>query len=172
MKQILKWSAITLLVVFVVIQLKRPDRGNPPIDAARTVQQHTKMTPEVAAIFERSCQDCHSNQTQWPWYSNVAPASWWLADHVSDGRRHLNLSDWTQGERRQKPKPTSRQLEEICEEVEKGGMPLKSYLRLHPSAKLSPADVKAICDWTKTELQRLTPRATIQFPVRRLEKKG
>jgi hypothetical protein len=92
--------------------------------------------------------------------------SWWLADHVSDGRRHLNFSDWTQTERRPKPKPPASQLGEICEQVERGEMPLKSYVLLHPSARLSPADVKAICDWTKAELQRLAPRAANQTPSR------
>jgi hypothetical protein len=72
--RILKWVAIVLVVGLVGIQFVRPARTNPPVDKSQTIEAFTQMTPEVTSILDRSCRDCHSNQTVWPWYSNVAPS--------------------------------------------------------------------------------------------------
>jgi hypothetical protein len=152
--KILKWLLIIVGVVFLGAQFKRPPRTNPPVDQTQTLEAHTQMTPQVGAVLSRSCNDCHSNNTTWPWYTNVAPVSWFIADHVEDGRRHLNFSEWGKGDERRKRK----KLEEICEEVRDGAMPLSSYTPLHPQAKLTPEDIKTLCDWTEAERARLTPR--------------
>src|ERR1043166_829876 len=94
MRRVLKIIAILLVVLVVGIQAIRPARTNPPFDESQTINAKTQMTPEVAAIFDRSCRDCHSNKTVWPWYTNVAPVSWWLSNHVNDGRRAMNMSEW------------------------------------------------------------------------------
>ena len=86
MKRILKWTGITLVVLLVVIQAVRPAKTNPAVDESRTIQAHSQITPEVTAILERACYDCHSNKTIWPWYSQVAPVSWLLVSDVNDGR--------------------------------------------------------------------------------------
>lgn len=154
MLKILKWSVLVAAVIFAAAQFVRPARTNPPIVEAQTAQAHLKMTSEVEAVFRRACYDCHSNETRWPWYSNVAPASWFLIDHVDHGRRHLNFSDWAQSGRRSEKNPAA-QLDEIYEQVKGGGMPLGSYLILHRDASLSDQDVKVICDWVKSERLRL-----------------
>ena len=159
MSKVLKWSGITLAVLFVAAQAVRPERNNPPVDQAQTVQAHTQLTPEVAAIFKRACYDCHSSETQWPWYSNVAPVSWWLADHVSHARSHMNFSNWMQKGGHSGEGDAQAILHEICEEVKERKMPLSSYLLLHPDAKLSDEDIKTICDWTKAESERLAAEA-------------
>ncbi|MEA2205014.1 MAG: hypothetical protein QOE77_1790 [Blastocatellia bacterium] len=151
--KILKWLVVIVGVVFLAAQFKRPERTNPPVDQTQTLEAHTQMTPQVGAVLSRSCNDCHSNNTTWPWYTNVAPVSWFIADHVEDGRRHLNFSEWGKGDERRKRK----KLEEICEEVRDGAMPLSSYTPLHPQAKLTPEDIKTLCDWTEAERARLTP---------------
>jgi len=152
--KILKWLVIIVGVVFLAAQFKRPARTNPPVDQTQTLEAHTQMTPQVGSVLSRSCNDCHSNNTAWPWYTNVAPVSWFIADHVEDGRRHLNFSEWGKGDERRKRK----KLEEICEEVRDGAMPLSSYTPLHPQAKLTPEDIKTLCDWTEAERARLAPR--------------
>ncbi|MGZ5436867.1 MAG: heme-binding domain-containing protein [Pyrinomonadaceae bacterium] len=149
--RILKWVAIVLALAAVGIQFVRPARTNPPLEPAQTLEAHTQMTPEVAKIFERSCNDCHSNRTTWPWYTNVAPVSWWTIDHVTHGRSHLNYSEWGKLERPDQEKS----LQEICDEVLDGKMPLPSYLPMHPQARLSEQDKKVLCDWTEAERQRM-----------------
>jgi len=89
----LKWTAIVLLVLFVGLQLKRPARTNPAVDESQTIEAHTPIPPQVKDILDRSCRDCHSNKTEWPWYTNVAPVSWWITGHVDQGRNNLNLSE-------------------------------------------------------------------------------
>jgi cytochrome c551/c552 len=153
--RILKWVAIVLIVVFVAIQFVRPAMTNPPVDESQTIIAKAQAPPDVASVFDRSCRDCHTNKTVWPWYTNVAPVSWWLANHVNDGRRSLNMSEWGK-------LPNDRQerkLRQICDQVQDGMMPLSSYTPMHPAAKLSEQDKKTLCDWTEKERQRLSGTA-------------
>jgi hypothetical protein len=149
--KILKWSGITLVVLFVLIQAVRPAKTNPPVDESKTFQANTNISPEVTAILERSCNDCHTNKTTWPWYSQVAPVSWLLVSDVNDARKNLSLSDWGTYD----SKKRSRKLQEICEQIETGAMPLPSYVLLHRAARLSDSDKRTLCDWTKQEGERV-----------------
>jgi hypothetical protein len=151
MKKFLKWTAIVLALIFVGIQFIRPARMNPPIDEAETIQAKLNVPPEIDSILARSCNDCHSNRTDWIWYSNVAPASWFMAYHVEEGRIELNFSEWG----KLSPGRASRKLEEICEQVNAGEMPIWNYVLLHPSAHLTDADKKKLCDWAKQEQAKL-----------------
>ena len=150
--KIIKWFLISLACLFILIQLRRPARSNPAVDQSQTIEARTQMTPEVAAIFNRSCADCHSHKTEWPWYTNVAPVSWFIANHVDQGRKRVNLSEWGRLDRDRQDK----KLRQICDEVEDGAMPLSSYLPMHPRAKLSEQDKQTLCDWTAAERGRLS----------------
>ena len=130
----------------------RPARTNPAVEETQTVNALTQMKPEVSSILDRSCADCHSNKTIWPWYTQFAPVSWWLVDHVNEGRRELNLSEWGKLARERQ----ERKLRQMCDEVTDGQMPLSSYLPMHPSARLSEQDKKVLCDWTEQERARLS----------------
>lgn len=147
----LKWVLIALAVLFIALQFVRPARTNPLVDESKTVQANTQMTPQVNAIIERSCRDCHSNKTEWPWYSNVSPVSWFVAGHVEEGRRDMNFSEWAQYDQHRR----EAYLDLICEMVSKGMMPLSSYTRIHHQSKLSTDDARTICEWTEAERQRL-----------------
>jgi hypothetical protein len=151
MVRALKIIIIVLVVLFLGIQVVRPARTNPPVNESQTIFARTQMTPQVAEILTRSCNDCHSNKTVWPWYTNVAPISWWLSNHVNSGRHILNYSEWGRLERDRQ----DRKLRQICDEVEDGAMPLSSYLPMHPKARLSEEDKKILCDWTAAERERL-----------------
>jgi hypothetical protein len=107
-----------------------------------------RVTPEVTAVLDRACRDCHSNDTIWPWYSNVAPISWLVIDHVRSGRRHFNYSEWAA----YGPDKERELLQEICEETRDGSMPVGSYTLVHRDARLSEADVLALCTWTETAM--------------------
>ena len=152
MTRVLKICAIILLVIVIGIQFVRPARSNPPVDESQTIVAQTQMTPEVASILDRSCRDCHTNKTVWPWYTNVAPVSWWLSNHVNDGRRSLNMSEWGKLPRDRQ----DRKLRQMCDEVQDGVMPLSSYTPMHPQAKLTEQDKKTLCDWTDKERERLS----------------
>lgn len=151
LKIILKWTAIILVGALAGIQFIRPAMTNPAVDESQTINAKTQMTPEVASILDRSCRDCHTNKTVWPWYTKVAPVSWWLADHVNEGRHDLNMSEWS----KLPPDRQDRKLRQICDEVQDGQMPLSTYLPMHPMAKLSDHDKKTLCDWTDKERERM-----------------
>lgn len=152
--KIMRWLVVILACLFVVAQFSRPARTNPEADQSRALQAHMQLSPQVASIIDRSCGDCHSNKTRWPWYSKVAPVSWFVIDHVNEGRRHLNFSDWGRLNQRE----AEGMLDQICKEVKSGSMPLSSYTPLHPGSKLSTEDVKTLCDWTSAERERIAKR--------------
>jgi hypothetical protein len=153
--KVAKWLLIVLALAFVAIQFMRPARTNPAVDESQTIFARTQMTPQGADLFNRSCRDCHSNKTVWPWYTNFAPISWFIVDHVNEGRKNMNLSEWGRLDRDRQDK----KLRQICDEVTDGAMPLSSYTPLHPGSKLSPEDVKTLCAWTDAERQRLSSEA-------------
>ena len=152
--RVLKWVGVAVVCLFVGLQFVRPARTNPPVDQSQTIEARLQVPPHVASILDRSCKDCHSNATRWPWYSNVAPFSWLLVDHVIEGRDNLNLSEWGRLDNRR----VDDKLEEICDEVKIGAMPMDSYTWIHRSAKLSQEDVKTLCDWANTERARMSQR--------------
>ncbi|MDQ7052297.1 MAG: heme-binding domain-containing protein [candidate division KSB1 bacterium] len=146
-----KLIVLILVLIAEVIQFFGPARTNPPIDDSKTIMADLQVPVEVMQILERSCFDCHSYATKWPWYSYIAPVSWLVVNDVNEGRRHLNFSAWTDYETKKKVKA----LDELCEEVEEGGMPLKPYLWMHSDARLSEQDVQTLCDWTKSAIATL-----------------
>lgn len=150
-KKILKVVVIIVFIAFIGIQFIRPDFNNPPVVAAETLEASTQVPENVEGILTRSCADCHSNKTNYPWYSKIQPSANFLAGHISEGRRELNFSVFNTYEARKK----SRKLEEMCEQVQSREMPLPSYLWIHRSAKLSDDEIKTLCDWTESERARL-----------------
>jgi len=134
-----------LVVALVAAQVIRIDRRNPP------VADDVAAAPPVAALLRRACYDCHSNETVWPWYSMVAPASWLLASDVKEGRREINFSTWTAYDAKKK----SRKLKEVAEVVTKGEMPPWYYAAVHPKARLSPAERESVRAWTAEEIAQL-----------------
>lgn len=149
----LKKAVVFMMAVLVVAQAVRPDRTNPPVDPARTLVASVPVPPAIASNLVRACGDCHSSETAWPWYTNVSPLSWWVANHVREGRREVNFSTWADLDVWRK----ARKLSDICEQVEEKDMPLPSYLLAHREAALSDAERQGICDWTKAEIARMGP---------------
>lgn len=147
-----KWlrrSAAALGAAFVIAQFVPVARTNAPVDPAKTIASVEHVPFNVEAVFDRSCADCHSDNTQWPWYSYMAPLSWVVAHDVHEARRHFNFSQWgtySAGKR-------DHELEEICNEVLQGDMPDGKYTFLHRSARLTEDDRAAICEWTGSPRQ-------------------
>lgn len=128
--------------VAVAIQLVPVDRSNPPENGPLVIQDAA-----VADVFDRACADCHTNGTTWPWYSKVAPVSWWVVDHVEEGREHLNLSTWAS----LSADDQDHKLEEWVEMVEEGEMPLPSYTWGHPEARLSDQERETLMAWARAQ---------------------
>jgi mono/diheme cytochrome c family protein len=139
--RVLKISVGVAVGLLAPMQFFRPERTNPPSDPAASFEAVARPPQEIASSLKRSCYDCHSNRTNWPWYSNVAPPSWLIASDVKEGRAHLNFSEWT----RPGPEGEIPGMGEVCESVRAGKMPLWSYTLLHPDAKLTAQQVAAVC---------------------------
>jgi len=137
-----RWVLTFLLVVLIGMQFVRPDRTNPRAAAAASLL--AKTPPDITALLNRSCRNCHSNETRWPWYTNVAPVSWLVIGDVNHAREHFNFSEWTS----YTSDDQDKFLGAMCNLVQRGRMPLSSYLLIHWNAKLSPTDVTALCAWS------------------------
>ena len=140
MSRRLKQAVVVLVVVLAAAQLVRPDRANPPTDPSRTIQAHVGTTSGLAAVLDRSCNECHSNATVWPWYTRVAPVSWLMAYTVDKGRKAVNFSDWAAYE----PDVQRTLLAASCEDASNGRMP-GAYTLIRPDARLSTQDIQTIC---------------------------
>ena len=140
MKRRVKQVVILFIVLFAAAQLVRPGRANPPIDDSRTIQAHIGAASGLAAILDRSCRDCHSNATVWPWYTEVAPISWLMSYGVASGRKAVNFSEWASY-----PPVTQRALLAMsCQDASSGKMP-GIYSLLRPETRLSSQDIQTIC---------------------------
>lgn len=137
MKRLLLVLLAVLAAVLLLLQLVPVSRDNPP------VEETVEAPAEVLEVLRRSCFDCHSHETDWPWYSYIAPVSWIVADDVHHGREHLDFSTWN----RYPADERADLFEEIGEEVGEGAMPLPLYLRAHPEARLSAAERALLLDW-------------------------
>ena len=140
MRKKLMQAAVVFVVVFAAAQLVRPVRANPATDVSRTIQAHVGTANGLTAVLDRSCRDCHSNATVWPWYTQVAPVSWLMAYEVREGRRAVNFSDWAA----YSPERQRTLLGASCRDASTGKMP-GPYPLLHPETRLSAQDVETIC---------------------------
>lgn len=141
MKKKIKLLGYILLAAFVIIQFIRPDKNQGNLDSVIAFQEDTSTPDNVVRILKEQCFDCHTNYTKYPWYAELAPISFWLNDHVVDGKKHFNMSEWNSYSAKKK----DHKLEELVEEVEEGEMPLPSYTWIHGT--LSEKDKKSLLEW-------------------------
>ncbi|GAB2550448.1 heme-binding domain-containing protein [Spirosoma aerophilum] len=134
---------LALLAVFVLIQFIRPEKNESTGVSANDITAKYAVPAAVQATLKRSCYDCHSNNTTYPWYDRIQPVAWWLNHHIDEGKRELNFSEFAS----YSPKKADHKLEEIGEAVTDGWMPLGSYLWIHTDAKLKPEEARQIADW-------------------------
>jgi hypothetical protein len=142
-----KKVVFALVVFLVAIQICQPKRTNPPVLPSKSLAAHVQVPEDVYTVLIRSCGDCHSNETRWPWYSRLAPLSWVITDDVNEGRRHMNFEDW---EARAGSKQENDRLMSICTEIKQKGMPPFSYRLLHKRLRLRPEDIDSICSWSRS----------------------
>ena len=144
-KLTLKNIAIFLVFLFLVIQSIRIDKTTESVNPTTDFITLTSANAEVANTLKIACYDCHSNQPTYPWYTNIAPVSWWIKHHINEGSQHLNFSIWgTYSEKRKNHK-----LEECIEMIEEGEMPISSYTLMHGEAKLTDAQKLQLVEFFK-----------------------
>ncbi len=165
MKKNFKRLFLVLLAAFIVIQFFRPAKNISAGISANDITSKYAVPQDVQTILKTSCYDCHSNNTVYPWYSNIQPVAWWLDDHVKEGKRELNFSEFaTYRIGRQ-----YRKLEEINEEVKENKMPLESYTLVHGDAKLSEQQKLTLANWVvavRDSIKAQYPEDSLKRPQR------
>ena len=141
LKKILIWVAVAFVGLALLMQLipYGRDHNNPPV-----LSEPNWDSPATHELANRACFDCHSNETTWPWYSNIAPVSWLVYHDVIEARDRMNFSEWG------RPHPG---IDQVIEEIEEGGMPLPQYLLMHPNARLSAQEREALIEGLRKSLQ-------------------
>lgn len=147
-----KKIGLAVIAILVIIQFIRPSKN---VSDDRTYDVSTKYTvsAELGSVLQAACNDCHTNKTEYPWYSNIQPLGWWINQHVTDGKRHLNLATFAS-------LPVAVQnhkFEEIGEMMEEDEMPLPSYtwMGMHPQANLTADQKKLIIEWAHAQMEML-----------------
>jgi len=136
-KKIIMGIVTGLIIVVIVIQFVTVERTNPPVTG------EINVTPELKSVLQKSCYDCHSNETVWPWYSKVAPVSWLVSKDVVEGREELNFSEWD----KYTEKKRAKKMKEIIEEIDNGDMPMTIYTFMHNNAVLTEKEKELIKNW-------------------------
>jgi len=139
----MKKVLIIIISILVVIQFITIDKTNPVVDSSKDFITLTNPPQEIGMMIKSSCYDCHSHHTKYPWYTNVAPVSWIIKNHIDVGRSHLNFSAWSEYDSRKQ----NHQLEECIEVVENSEMPLIPYTLAHSEANLSDEQRKILVNW-------------------------
>ena len=137
---------LTLSGLFLAAQWVQPKIDPPRSPAQPAAWDNPGLDPRIANVLKRSCGDCHSNQTRWPWYAHLSPVSWWLSSHVKQAQLHLNLSELNEF--------SDSDRDEISNEVKFGTMPLKSYLLMHPAARVTKDERQLLEDWANGTLKK------------------
>jgi hypothetical protein len=143
--KVIKKILLALLVVLVIAQFFGPDKNEGEMASIDAFLVETNPPEDVKLILKETCYDCHSNVTRYPWYNNITPVNYWLAEHVNDGKKHFNVSNWEGNSIKRK----DHKFEELIEMVEDKEMPLNSYTWTHEEAKLSDAQIASVVDWAK-----------------------
>ncbi|WP_395802307.1 heme-binding domain-containing protein [Daejeonella sp.] len=150
---IVKKLLLAFLAIFVLIQFFRPEKNQSAQASSNDIFASFPASESTKLIVQTACYDCHSNNTVYPWYSEIQPVAWWLADHVNEGKSELNFSEFLT----YKPKKADHKLEEVIEMIQQGEMPLKSYTLIHSNAKLSEAQKIEIINWAQSIRNELKP---------------
>ncbi|MCB0474644.1 MAG: heme-binding domain-containing protein [Flavobacteriaceae bacterium] len=137
---------LILLIIIIAMQFYRPAKNMASETPATDFLVVNHAPENISEMIRGACYDCHSDNTVYPWYAEVAPVSWWIANHVEDGKKHLNFSTWADYDDKRKAK----KLDHIDEALTKRFMPMKVYIPMHPEAKLSDEQIKSLTDWVKS----------------------
>jgi hypothetical protein len=155
MKRKILWA---LLIILVIIQFIRPEKNKSTAISANDLSKHYEVPANVQGILKKACNDCHSNNTVYPWYSNIQPVGWWLQNHVNEGKKELDFSEFS----KYPPKRQHHKMEEVIEQVKDGHMPLNSYLWIHNEAKLTKEEKESLLIWAGILVDQIEAKYNIK----------
>ena len=147
----MKRVLLILLILFIIAQFIQPSKNNGDALAVTDITHSVQVPDTIMALLRKSCYDCHSNHTDYPWYNHITPVNWWLHNHIDEGKRGLNFSTFNSYDYRRK----NKKLDELAELEKKHEMPLSFYTLIHTNAKLNDAQVKMITDWAEAAQQQV-----------------
>jgi hypothetical protein len=152
-----KWLKIVILVAAVlgIMQLFRPARNFTEAKAPDDIAGKYEVPMNTLMTLYDGCYNCHSNYSTYPWYYEVEPVGWWMAWHIREGKQHLNFSEFG----RYRPDQAAKKFHQIAKMMEDRSMPLRSYLWMHPEARLTAAQYKDVADWARKMQQQLQAKA-------------
>lgn len=159
----LKKILIVLLVALIIIQFFHPKRNKSQGEQPNYIGKVYVVPDDVKNIFEKACNDCHSNNTRYPWYCNFQPVDWWTNNHIKDGIKHLNFDEYTNKSLRYQ----YHKLEDITEQIKNGEMPLNSYTWIHKDAILTEAEKNKILSWVETVQDSMKAKYPIDSLIRK-----
>lgn len=166
--KIVKKILVALLVVFIIIQFIHPKKNQSTEILATDISKTYAVPKDVETILAKACNDCHTNNTLYPWYNNIQPVAWWLQNHVNEGKGHLNFSDFTS----MKVARQYKRLDDCIKEVKEGGMPLDSYTWIHRNAILTDAEKQSLYNWCNTvrdSIKAKYPADSLVLPKKKIE---
>lgn len=143
--KLVKKIGLVLVIALIIAQFFGPEKNEGDFASVAAFEAETNPPEDVKLILKNACYDCHSNVTQYPWYNSITPVNYWLASHITDGKKHFNVSKWEGNSLKRK----DHKFEELIEEVEAGEMPLNSYTWTHKDAKLSQEQIASVINWAK-----------------------
>ncbi|MDP4261090.1 MAG: heme-binding domain-containing protein [Bacteroidota bacterium] len=159
----LKKIFIFLLLVFIVIQFFHPKPNKASGEQPNFIGKLYAIPEDIKPILEKACNDCHSNNTRYPWYSNIQPVDWWLTKHINDGKRHFNFDDFTG----RTPRYQYNKLDELVEQVKAGDMPISSYTWIHKDAILSAGEKTSLINWAEAMRDSMKAKYPIDSLLKR-----
>lgn len=137
------WLAVLVVAIVLVIQFIPVERNVSTVPAGQSFERTEKVPANVATILKVSCYDCHSNNTSYPWYSELQPGAYFMAQHIKEGKEELNFDEFNDYSKRRK----KAKIKSIISQIEKDEMPLKSYRMMHGNARLSADKKKELLDF-------------------------
>lgn len=152
-----------LFILQVVLQLFRPSKNIQEGIAANHISAKYTMPSDVNTILEKACNDCHSNNSRYPWYFNIQPIGMWMNEHIKDGKKELNFSEYAS----KRPRYQYNKMKETIDQIKEGEMPLDSYTWTHKDAVLTQDEKNKLIDWANSVMEKLKT----QYPVDSLERK-
>lgn len=144
---------VSLLAILIIIQLFRPEKNQSTAETPNDIFAHYQASESTKQLIHTSCYDCHSNNTKYPWYAEIQPVAWWLADHVNEGKSELNFSEFAN----YAPKKADHKMEEFVEMIKEGEMPLKSYTLIHADARLTDEQRADLAKWAEDVRAQIKP---------------